>query len=153
MDRRLLVSSWLLLCVACVGCGPTVEERLVGKWQGTVELDGPAIEKKGAETQNPLLTILAKQIAENLDFRLELKADKTLASQVRAGALSKEVTGTWKVQASDKTQATVVVSEPDGEQTYKLVLDDDFLQGTGGFSVPAWGDAAGLGTFRFKRAP
>lgn len=153
MDRRILVCLWSLLCVACVGCGPTVEERLVGKWQGTVELDGAALEKKGAETQNPLLAILAKQLAESLDFRLELKADKTLASEVRAGALSKEVTGTWKVQSSDKTQATVVVAEPSGEQTHKLVLDADFMDGTGGFSVPAWGEAAGLGTFRFKRVP
>ena len=153
MHRRLLVFSWLLLCVTCVGCGPTVEERLVGKWKGTVELDTSAIEKKGAETGNPLLSILAKQVASSLDFQLELKADKTLESEVRAGALSQEVTGTWKVQSSDKNQATVVVTEPGGEQTHTLLLDADFMDGTGGFSVPAWGEAAGLGTFRFKRVP
>lgn len=143
------------LVATAIGCGPSVQERLVGKWKGTLELDRTAVEQKMADV-DPALALLQKAgifaLESNMTFTMDLKADGTLASEVRAGKMGESSAGTWAVKSADRQQATLTVTEKSGTREYVLDFDENFVEGTGGFSMPAWGEFAGLGNVRFTRA-
>lgn len=145
-----------LVAMGAVGCGPTVKDRLAGKWSGKLELDSAAVERKAAEAPDPVSAMVAKAaitaLGSSLSFEMDLQPDGTFSSESRFNKLSEKSTGTWEVKAADDKQATIAVSEKSGTREYVIHFDPDFMKGTGGFSTPTWGESEGLGQMRFTRA-
>lgn len=147
----------LLLCLftaagASTGCGPTVQDRLVGSWKGTLELNQAALDEKMAAAKNPLEAFAAqsllKMVQGQAKFDLDLNADGTTAMFMTGGT---KTTGKWELKSAEGQQATIVITESQPRE-YVITLDENFMSGEGGFSVPTWGPIEGLGTLRFQRA-
>lgn len=143
------------LTVVLVGCGPTVEDRLAGKWKGTVELDPAAVDRKVAAAADPVAAMIGKAgimaLGSQLQFDMDLQKGGAFSSESRFNRLSEKSTGTWAVKSSDDKQATIAVTEKSGTREYVIALDPDFMQGNGGFSTPTWGESEGLGQVKFTR--
>lgn len=155
------IHSFVLTVSCCcfislfVGCGPTVEDRLTGKWKGTLELDEAAVAQKVGQASDPVSAMVGKAailtLSKSLSFEMNLLPDGKFESESRINQLSEKSSGTWAVKSSDKSQATISVTEKSGTREYVVLFDPDFMAGTGGFSTPTWGEAQGLGQVRFTR--
>jgi len=149
---KLSLFGLALVCLlSAVGCGPTVKDRLAGTWQGSVELDQAAIDKKKAAADNPIAAMameaMLKPMLANFRFDITLNADGTMSSEGTVG----KSTGTWELKSSTDTQAVVVTKEGEKSHEHTLLFDADFMKGTGGFTMAPPGEMAEIGKFRFKR--
>ena len=153
--RYAAILLFCTLALPLIGCGPTPQDRLAGKWKGSLELDTAAVERKVAEASDPVAGMVTKAaltaLGSNLSFEMDLQADGTFSSESRFNALSEKSTGTWAVKTADANQATIAVTEKTGTREYVITFDPDFMKGTGGFSTPTWGASEGLGKMRFVR--
>jgi hypothetical protein len=141
----------LLFCALLTGCGgPTVKDRLVGKWTGTLVPDDALIAQTKAE--NPIQAVMVesflKAIASNAKFDVELKADGTTNTTM----LGKSSTGKWELKSATGNQAVIVTKENNSSTEITLTLDEDFLKGTGGFSMDLKNTDQVMGKIKFKRA-
>jgi hypothetical protein len=152
-------SRFFFALAACLlltqtGCGPTVADRLAGKWVGAFELDQAAIDTKKKEAGNPIAAMVVEQLlksaATDAKMDMELKPDGVVTTTVTGQQPS---TGKWELKSSTANQATIAVVEKATARDYVLSLDPNFMSGQGGFSTPLWGPLEGLGKVRFQRAP
>ena len=156
MPRTLLAIALALFCLSTVvGCGPSVKDKLAGKWQGKFTLDQAAVDKKKAEATNPLEAmageVLLKQVAGSATLDVELSADGTMTQNLSMGPLKQSVTGKWEVKSVDGQKVVLLLKESKGDKEMPLLLDADFMTGTGGFVVDSPEFTQGVGTIKFTR--
>jgi hypothetical protein len=104
MKYLLLVGLVVAVCLA--GCGNR-ESRLVGTWQGAVELSEE-------DRSNPMAGMLQSMVGTS---NLELKADKTFTAQIMAMA----VQGSWRLEGDQ----VLLESTSGGSADWKLTLAKD----------------------------
>ncbi len=156
MLRRLFALCLLVCCVASfVGCGPSVKDKLAGKWQGKLTLDQAAVDKKKAEASNPIEAMAAemlfKSLAENASLVVELNADGTMTQNLSAGLIKQSSSGKWELKSVDGNNVVLLLKESKGDKDMPITLDPDFLSGTGGFVVDSPDMTQGVGSIKFTR--
>ncbi|MDP6447307.1 MAG: hypothetical protein QGG36_10095 [Pirellulaceae bacterium] len=151
LDRSSLLGLVILVAVLCSGCGPSAKDRLIGRWQGTIEVDDTKVQQKLDEAgNNPIKQAIAKKFIEaikqgTMDF--ELKADGSFTSSVRLGPLTKDTYGNWKVLTDAGDRITVQLTDHNGQTNQPtLAFADD-----GAFAVEAEGEASEFAVFRCRR--
>lgn len=133
------------------GCAPSAKDKLIGKWQGTIEVDDAKLQQKlGAASNNPIQKAITAKLIEAVKqgtMEFELKADDSFSSSVNLGLLSKDASGTWKVVNDNGNQITVTLTDQEGkvEQT-TLTFSED-----GSFEIVPDGEAGEVAIFRCRR--
>lgn len=130
---RWMVMSFALCAVALViGCGggdkpaqnnsnnnannnastvdPAIKSKLVGQWSGS-------------------------DMSGQITLELDMQADGKLQTMTTASGQTQQTTGTWEVAATTANQATVETIEEMKIHQMVFTLDNDFLSGSGGFSM------------------
>lgn len=159
MPRTLLAIALALFCLSTVvGCGPSVKDKLAGKWQGKFALDQAKVKAKMGAPKNPfeamggkLLLDQLKNLEATASLNVELGADGLLATNLDTGLVKQSTSGRWEVKSVEGKNVVLLLKESQGEREFPIVLDDDFLTGTGGFFSRSEELTQGLGTIRFTR--
>jgi hypothetical protein len=131
--RRSNICLFLLaLSVLLVGCGPSLEERLIGTWKA--DLSSKAAEFRAEAEDNPLAELKAKA-AEIGGITVQFKREGQLALQRKLGVISIDTAGVWKIvdASADPPQIEIRYPKPrgDGEvlhQTEVTFENDNRLQ-------------------------
>ena len=98
--------------VIALGCTKDPAPRLVGNWQGSVNIHRPP-------SGNPNLDKDLAKLSQTVNYELELHKDRTYKEKVSAGAGSRanEILGKWSVQSH---VVTLNPSSVNGEDPVKL---------------------------------
>jgi hypothetical protein len=146
----IVLSSALLLPL--IGCGPSAADRLVGRWEGSLQVDQDEVNRQQASAQSPLekgLQNFALTGLKSMKMTLEFQADGQMAMSISLGPLNESRGGTWEVVRQQSDQVTIKsVDEKGIEQESVLTFQDPdtFLM------QPPDGDGARkLGVLRFQR--
>lgn len=132
-----------------LGCGPSPESRLVGKWQGKIEVDEAAVDarlEKDGPFARAMLKPLLTNMAQNATFDVEFRDDGTHTSRFKLGPVDKTQSGTWKVKAAEGDRVTLTLVEDGRTHDETLILGDK------SFTMEAPGEAEGLAKVRFTPA-
>ncbi|HTN76351.1 MAG TPA: hypothetical protein VL096_13930 [Pirellulaceae bacterium] len=155
MSRLLLLLGITLSLVATVGCGPSVKDKLTGKWRGKLKLDPAAVEKKKAEADNPIVAAaaeaLVKEVERSASLDVDFKADGTMTEDLHFGERSEHAAGSWEVKSVEGNKVVLLLKKTKGNDDFNLTLADDFLTGNGGFTVDSPAVTQGLGVIVFQR--
>lgn len=141
----------IVVTVFASGCTPSAKDKLVGKWQGTIEVDDTKLQQKlGATGNNPIQKAIAAKMIEAVkqgSMEFELKADDSFTSSVNLGILSKDTYGTWKVIDDSGNQITVALTDQEGKvEQPTLTFSED-----GSFEIVPEGEAGDVAVFRCRR--
>ena len=123
-----------------VGCNHSTsspEQRLLGRWQGTLQID----QDLAADTLTP------EQIAEiqGATMLVEFQADGTMNLGVTGKPT--QATGTWELVKTGANTITILSTESDGKSTdLQLHFSDDNV-----FAMPLPGPLAKAGSMEFRR--
>ncbi|HAY78383.1 MAG TPA: hypothetical protein DCY79_01105 [Planctomycetaceae bacterium] len=133
------------------GCAPSAKDKLVGKWQGTVEVDNTKLQQKlGSAGSNPFKKALAAKMIEMVKqgtMEFDLKADDSFSSSLSMGLLSQDTHGTWKVVQDNGNQITLELTDHKNKiQQSTLTFADD-----GSFEIVPEGEAGEVAIFRCRR--
>ena len=130
-----------LLCgtgsVGCNHAGSSPEQRLLGKWQGTLQID----KELAADTLTP------EQIdsIQGAAMLVEFQANGTMNLGVTGQPT--QATGTWELVDAAEDTITIVSTESDGKSTdLQLHFSDHDL-----FAMPLPGPLAKAGLMEFRR--
>ncbi len=156
MNRLCMVLGVVVLLAPAAGCGPSLESKLLGRWQ--VDMQSVDIEKvvqdkiqeqqaegnEMAAAMGQFAATMMKSMIEGMNIETEFRPDHTVQSKVSMNVLgqTKEQTqsGTWRVEATGDNQLTVAVTMDDGKTNTINVkfVDDNRFNASG--SIPGAGD-------------
>lgn len=128
------------------------DNRLVGRWNGTIEIDQAAVERRLAQTRaNPLMRALLQPTLEALrvggTLDLTLRADGTYELTTKLGPLASSAVGQWGVTEELATRVTVELTPAQGDVEYRQFHFD----GKDSFRTDLPKELSGLGHFRCRR--
>lgn len=150
MSRWMLLAVLVLSVSSLVGCGPSPQARLTGKWAGTLTIDQAALDKKIAEQENPaaasLMSQFYKGIASGATLDVEFAADGKMETRLRVPPLvDQKQSGTWAVKSAEGDKITLTLVEGGNSREETIVLTEN------GFTMDAPGEAAGIAKVVFKK--
>jgi len=149
MKRHSLVVLLVIaaLPITIVGCGNSAQDKLVGKWKASSDLNEQAVQlmlkDAGNDPQKLQIANATIQAYRATTMDIEFKGDGTMISQGEIG----EIAGTWQVVQEQGNAVTIVTEEGDkGAQEIELSLENK-----NSFHVKLAGPVADFGVMRFKR--
>ncbi|HAY81299.1 MAG TPA: hypothetical protein DCY79_15960 [Planctomycetaceae bacterium] len=123
-----------------VGCNQTAsspEQRLLGKWQGTLQIDGDL----ASDTLTPEQITAIQGATMLVEFQNNGKLNLGVTGQPA------QASGTWELLSADENCITIVSTEADGKSTdLELHFQEDNV-----FSMPLPGPLAKAGLMEFRR--
>jgi hypothetical protein len=146
-------ATFFLSALLFLGCAPTAEDKLVGRWKGGLEIDDASVQQELASAgSNPIQKALVEKFIQAIEsgtIDVELKADGSYTSTVRLGPLSKDAYGQWEVVRETGDQATIRMTDHNGQAQEPTVRFEE----DGTLAIDAPDAAKGLAVFRCKRVP
>jgi hypothetical protein len=83
-----------VLAISLAGCGPSLEERLIGTWEA--DTSGKLAELQAEGQANPLAQLAAKA-AESAAITVHFKPEGKLALNRKIGVISIDTVGVWQI--------------------------------------------------------
>jgi len=128
------------------------DSRLIGKWNGTVEIDQPAVQRRLDQAQsNPLLRAFVEQSLEVLrigQLDIAVRDDGTYDLTMKIGPLTNSSSGRWAVTEEKGSRLTVELTPQQGPVEFRQFHFD----GKDAFRTDLPKDLSGLGQFHCRRA-
>jgi hypothetical protein len=150
---RFVLTATALLVLSCtmIGCGESRSERIVGIWEGQIELQEAAVQKEldGAAADPNRLKVLRERFDQMRKTVLNVRFKETGQMDMTAdiGPISQDASFTWEITERDGDKVNIKSVESQGaeEQLQVVFLDDDT------FTMDAPGDNPNIGLMRFHR--
>jgi hypothetical protein len=126
----LLPLCLLPLLLLAVGCGPSAEQKLIGSWEGKLEISESAL----AEAQdNPFAAALGsamKDMVANLRATYTFNADKTFEVVLPGPLGTMNMSGTWEVVSQSGDEVTIRMNPQQGASIDRAVtfIDADHFE-------------------------
>lgn len=97
-------------CVAMTGCSNPAKDRLIGKWEASLEMTEDEMAKL-MPSDSPIVTGLGKLFLQKLPtLQWEFAADGTATESITFLGATRAVKGSWRFLKGDATTTTIEVT-------------------------------------------
>jgi len=109
-------ASFLAGLAVLVGCGPSAEQKLIGKWKA--DIDKEQIEKEAEDDPG---AALGAAMMESMNLTMEFKPKNKMEMKMAFGPMNISIEGDWKVVQDNGASAIVELSmkNPNSDETKK----------------------------------
>jgi hypothetical protein len=129
-NRRWIICGLLLvLPISLVGCGPSLEERLIGTWEA--DTSGKLAELQAQAETNPLAGLAAKA-AESAAVTIQFMPEGKLAFNRKIGVISVDTVGVWQIVDESADPPKIEMRYPKARSGPKVPWNSATTPETGG---------------------
>ena len=152
MFKRIATICTIAVLTSTLGCSKSNDQKLIGRWQGKIELNESEVSKTIEESEGDEITkdLLKRQFdaMAQTEITVEFKPNGEMTTSGKVNEVVQSTTSSWKATKDESNNLVVESSGPDGKDPEKITVR---FENNDQFVTDPPGPNKLIGVIRFRR--